>query len=196
MKILAHDQQRGFDHTMEPAPEREWQQTASVTNQGLLNILNYCNDHHPLDTIAHWRKARDYRPNQGQTSGPSSAEQADGGEQINALPPLGDVPPNTLSVFDPSAKKPVNVAFADSSTTVYQALKQELKNNPSVPVPENECSESGSLIVCVGEVSSPKTPIKQTSLEKSQLYTIFGPKVKNKFLTCQHKVNELAGMVR
>lgn len=192
-KILAHDEQRGFDHQMGPAPERKWQQTASVTNQGLRNILSYCNDHHPLDTIEHWRKARDYYVADKQT-----AEHIDNEPQKNRIDSVNDksimpvlLPDNTLSVVHPHTKKSMHVAFEETNVSVYRALKKASAVNPEVPVPENECDESGSCIRCVGEVTAPKVPIKQTSLEKSQLPQLFGPKAKNKFLTCQHSVAEV-----
>ncbi len=182
-RILALDEKRYFDHQMGPAPEQPWQLKASVTNQGLLNILAYRKQEGvQLNTAADWRKARDYTPTMG---APVVAEE-EAAAELSTQPVIPSIA-GTLMVQHQESKESVAVKLAGrGSATVYRLLKDASKEATGVPVPENECNESGNCMRCIATVESPQKPVEQKPLERSQLRTLFGRKGKNMLLTCQH----------
>ncbi len=188
-RIVTEFEQRQFDHTVAPPPERKYQARAPVTNQGLLNILAYFNDGNPLDTAQQWRKARDYQAPSLNTVD----EQID--VPVVAAPMKNDsVAKDAIQIIDGKSQQFVVIKTGVASgVTIYKALKKAAERDASVPIPQNDCGELGTCVRCVAEVKPPIKPT-HTPLEKSLLPTLFGNKdASRKILTCQHPANDLNG---
>jgi glutamate synthase domain-containing protein 2/glutamate synthase domain-containing protein 1 len=184
-KILALDEMRDFDHKKGPAPERDWQLRASVTNQGFLNILAYRKAGNRIDTEADWRKARDY------SVVPSSVLPAVNLSESAAMLTLpSSVGADEIAITDNN--KIMKVKISGKSASVYALLKEAAETNTNIPIPQNECDEQGNCMRCVAEVITPKSPVQHMPLEKAQLFTLFGNKAKNKILTCQQSAVTIA----
>lgn len=179
--ILAHDEKRGFDHKMGPAPEKKWELEAPVTNLGLLNMVAYYSKGNHINSVETWREARDYQ--EWKTNAPVETN-ATTQVQMTA----STSPKTPLAVINPKTNEVIPLSLNQSSVTVYNLLKESANLNKDIPVPDNTCDGQGTCIRCVSEVSP---PITQKPAEKLNLITLYGKKALTMFLTCQHPVSDL-----
>lgn len=185
--IVTADRNRQFDYRTNVTTEAVWQAKAAVTNTGILNIISWCLEGHPLDTVEEFRQAREFRIpiKEVEVSEPA-------GTTAKTTPTVKNqtANPNAVIIVDEECN-PVLELPPDNRKLLSFLFSQPNKK----PLVKAECD--GGLVCgtcAVEEMSAPKQPIQRSNKEIIALKAN-GKNAKSDLLACGHSTNELIGGV-